>query len=234
MTADGWRDSLSEAILHGDCARLMCPGFEKIASSFGLVKLSCNAVAQEFLAWQQEILKGSGFSLALHERNGEICSALGELYPRVAPIITKYLFWPLDENWTFYFDNGITGSDAGPPCVLSSRLSVDAIRVAMVDETVESSSGRVTRYRATIFEYYSRGIERRHIFASNEGGKWRFGHSGEPFPFENVAAYRARSMQDRFTEAMLLDYLRALGVDLRKFASRSSDNQSGLLVAKRC
>jgi hypothetical protein len=39
-----------------------------------------------------------------------------------------------------------------------------------------------------------------------------FGHSGEPFPFEQVERYQERRVRDRFTFEMLKDYLRHLGL----------------------
>lgn len=190
-------------------------------SSFGLVQSPAKVVAENFLAWQQGILQEWGFGLEAAECPEKFGDALNALCPRTAPIVTKYLFWPLNESWTLYFDNGVNGTDAGPPSVLSSRLGVDAVRVVMTDEAVRPESGQLTQYRATIFEYYAKGIERRHVFVANDGGKWKFGESGEPFAFENIAAYKVRSIKERFTNPMLLDYLKELGVDL-------SDTENGL------
>lgn len=204
----------------------------KFSSSFGLVQSPVKVVAESFLAWQQGILREWGFGLDMVERQGTLGETLNTLYPRTAPIVTKYLFWPLDENWTLYFDNGVNGTDAGPPSVLSSRLGVDAIRVVMADEVVNPASGQVTQYRATILECYANGIERRHVFVANDGGKWKFGESGEPFPFENTEMYKVRSIKDRFTNAMLLEYLEKLGVNLTDSHSPLAENGLGYLLTK--
>jgi hypothetical protein len=186
-------------------------------------------VAADFLSWQQNILQKWGFKLEMTEREAPLGEALKALRPLTAPIVTRYLFWPVDEDWTLYFDNGAQGTDAGPPSVLSSRLGVGAMRVVMADEVTDPDSGQVRRYRATILECYSGGVERRHIFVVNDGGKWKFGQSGEPFAFEDTAAYNARSISDRFTNAMLLDYLKKLGVDL---AGEPSSPAKGYLLEK--
>lgn len=204
----------------------------KFASSFGLIQSPVQMVAESFLAWQRGILREWGFGMDMVEYRGSIGDALNALYPRTAPIVTKYLFWPLDENWTLYFDNGINGTDAGPPSVLSSRLSVDAIRVVMADEAVNPASGQVTQYRVTILECYVNGIERRHVFVANDGGKWKFGESGEPFPFENTEMYKVRSVKDRFTNAMLLEYLGKLGPNLTSGNSPLAENGPGYLLTK--
>lgn len=206
--------------------------FGKFSSSFGLVNSPSKLVAENFLEWQQKILKEWGFALKSELRDGMLGDALNTLLPRTAPIVTRYLFWPVDENWTLYFDNGMNGTDAGPPAVLSARLGVDSMRVVMSDGEVNTVTGQVTRYPATILEYYVTGIERRHIFVANDGGKWKFGESGDPFPFENVAAYRVRSIKDRFTNAMLLAYLKELGVDLNDKNFSSAAYGPGYLLAK--
>lgn len=206
--------------------------FGKFSSSFGLVNGPSKIVAESFLAWQQEILRVWGFELKSEVHQGKLGDALNALYPCTAPIVTRYLFWPLNENWTLYFDNGVSGTDAGPPSVLSSRLSVDAMRVVMANEVVNPTSGQVAQYRATILEYYSNGVERRHIFVANDGGKWKFGESGEPFPFENTETYKARSIQDRFTNAMLLGYLKELGGDLSNDHSTVAEYGPGYLLTK--
>lgn len=206
--------------------------FGKFSNSFGLIKGPSEIVATSFLAWQQEILRAWGFELKMESLQENFDSALHLLSPRTAPIATKYLFWPLDENWTLYFDNGAGGTDAGPPCVLSSRIGVDSIRVVVADETVDSRSGKVAQYGATILEYYCNGVERRHIFAANDGGKWKFGEFGDPFPFENTAAYKAKSIKDRLTNAMLLGYLKDLDVKLDNARMPLDVNVAGYLLTK--
>ncbi len=101
----------------------------------------------------------------------------------------------------------------------------------MADEAV-NPSGQVTQYRATILEYYANGIERRHVFVANDGGKWKFGESGEPFPFENTEVYKVRSIKDRFTNAMLLEYLKKLGANLTDSHSPLAENGPGYLLTK--
>lgn len=204
----------------------------RFSSSFGLIQGPARMVAENFLEWQQSILQEWGFSLDMVERRGTIGEALCALNPRTAPIVTKYLFWPLDGNWTLYFDNGVNGSDAGPPSILSSRLNAHAIRVVMNDEAYDPVSGHVARYRATILECYTNGTERRHLFVVNDGGKWKFGQSGEPFPFENKDAYTAKSIKDRFTNAMLLEYVKNLGANLIDDNSPFAQNGPGYLLTK--
>ena len=53
---------------------------------------------------------------------------------------------------------------------------------------------------------------RRCIAASNDGGRWVFDQSGEPYEFENLAAYKSKRKRERFTRELLLEYLRHFGI----------------------
>ena len=50
--------------------------------------------------------------------------------------------------------------------------------------------------------------------ASNDGDRWEFFESGERYPFEQIERYAERRKRDRFTRAMLRDYLRHFGIEL--------------------
>ncbi len=171
-------------------------------------------------------------SLKLERREGFVASALDSLYPLTAPVATKYLFWRLNDEWTVCFDNSILGTDATTPSILSARLHTDALRVAMSNEELDRVTGRVTQYGATILEFHSDGNEVRHVFAANDGGKWKFGQVGEPLPFENTDAYIAKPIKHRFTHALLLSYLREFGVNLEAGVSSPDESGIGFLLTK--
>ena len=52
----------------------------------------------------------------------------------------------------------------------------------------------------------------RALSASNDGGRWVFDESGEPFAFEKPEHYKARRVRDRFTFELLKEYLGHLGL----------------------
>jgi hypothetical protein len=99
---------------------------------------------------------------------------------------------------------------------MARRLSIRCLRVVAVPHTLRKHQGG--RYGAVMLEMF--GPEQpgkilnyvRAIYAANDGGRWVFGHSGEPFPFEQVEQYQAHRVRDRFTFDMLKDYLRHLGL----------------------
>jgi hypothetical protein len=183
-------------------------------AQFGLIKGSCETVSHNFLEWQMGFLQGYSMLLTPAAIEGTIDDALNNLLPRTAPMTTKYLFWPLNETWTLYFDNGRLGSDASPPSVLASRLHTDGIRISLADHTVGQSSKQVLQYGATVFEYFENATVRRSIFAMNDGGKWVFGQEGTAFPFEDNNSYKARLARDRFPKTLLLHYLQKLNASL--------------------
>lgn len=116
------------------------------------------------------------------------------------------------DNWTSYFNNSLYGSDvflevsrlAGTHCCTGLRI--------------------VKQPTATILEAYeceARGGEapnnnRRSIFAAKDG-KWAFGSTGSPYPFEDVSRYEAKRIRDRFTPDLLDDILKGLGAPLEPY-----------------
>lgn len=66
--------------------------FGKFSSSFGLIEAPSKLVAESFLVWQQEILRQWSFKLKLEQYLTKLGDALDALFPRTAPIATKYLF----------------------------------------------------------------------------------------------------------------------------------------------
>jgi hypothetical protein len=164
--------------------------------------------------------------------SGPISDALKKLLPRTAPISTSYLFWPLNEEWTLYFDNGHLGTDASPPSVLASRLHTDGIRICLADELVEPGTGRVLQYGATIFEYFEDAEARRFIYAANDGGRWVFNQGGTPFHFEVTETYKSRLVRDRFTASILLQYLNELNAGIDEGSESPNEYGPGRLIIK--
>ncbi|WP_394780076.1 hypothetical protein, partial [Undibacterium sp.] len=186
----------------------------------------------DFKDWQNEFLPVHGFRLTESTLSGTISDALEKLLPRTAPISTRYLFWPLNEEWTLYFDNARLGTDASPPSVLASRLHTDAMRISMADELVESVTGKPSQYGSTIFEYYEDAVALRYVFAVNDGGKWRFGQGGTPFHFEKNEMYKSCFARKRLTASVLLQYLSELNASLDGSRESPFEHGPGVLLVK--
>jgi hypothetical protein len=92
---------------------------------------------------------------------------------------------------------------------MAQTLGCRGLRVVAVPHTLQKEKGR---YGAVMLTVYGPHPTVRAVSASNDGGRWVFEQSGEPFPFEKVEQYQARKIRDRFTFDMLQEYLRHLGL----------------------
>ena len=150
-------------------------------------------------------------SLVLHSPGwDELEDATGDLAPTA--VLTTRAFVPL-RTWTVLLTNGPLGTDVGLlPSHATRALDCISIRAVCADRSRHP-------YPAVVLEVYAPdGKEplkvRRTIAAANDGGRWVFEQTGEPFGFEHVDCYTVRRKADRFTPAMLHEYLGSLGVPL--------------------
>lgn len=125
------------------------------------------------------------------------------------PVMSKYAWIPCG-RWTILLNNSPLGTDVGLlPSRAAEMLECRAIRAVSVEDTAQ--------YPARILEVYSPHSSdvfklERSITAANDGGRWVFETSGEPYDFEDQSAYRRRPKASRFTGQMLAGYLENLGV----------------------
>lgn len=181
-----------------------------VTSDFGLIRAPLQRVVSDYESWR-------GSDGTKHLRT-EIASSLSDALESLLPLAMskmRRLFIPTRSDWVVFFQNGIAGSDPFLPMSnLALRMGVLAMRVCCTPKS--------ERYPATIWEVYapeSQGGcpplgDRRSIVAMNDGGRWIFSESGEPYPFEHIERYSAWRKRDRFTREMLRDYLRHFGIEL--------------------
>ncbi len=122
-----------------------------------------------------------GVSLALAGRRLRLCGSRSTTRPLATRVV------PVTGTWTALFTNGPLGTDVG---VLPERASRD-LRVRGI-RAVHIARGRV--WPARTLEVYSpsgaeSGVTSRVLYSMNDGGRWRFWNSGEPFTFEESADY---------------------------------------------
>jgi len=147
--------------------------------------------------------------------------AVGELAP-AAPL-DRYACVDLG-GWTLLLNNGPGGTDVGVLPVHAVReLGCRAVRAVCAD----GDPG----YAARILTVHGPGGEpplaiERSIVAADDGGRWVFEVSGEPYPFEDLSKYQQRTKAKRFTCEMLHEYLRHLGIP----ADREPDWGTAVLV----
>ncbi|HEY4633175.1 MAG TPA: hypothetical protein VIH00_04580, partial [Candidatus Limnocylindrales bacterium] len=133
--------------------------------------------------------------------------AVAALPPR-APL-SRYAILGLD-GWAVLMNDGPNGTDVGVlPSWAARGLGIRAIRAVCVGDDGPG-------YPARILEVYGPGGQpplaiERSVASVNDGGRWIFEATGEPFDFENTDRHRASLAAERLTCAMIHEYLRALG-----------------------
>ncbi|HVG61569.1 MAG TPA: hypothetical protein VNA24_23620 [Hyalangium sp.] len=187
-----------------------------VTSEMGFLELGAEQAAQAYATWAREVMTPRGITVEVLPVTGTLEQVLSSLLPLTSGERRRHLFIPTHSAWTAYVADQWTGTDAASPMsAMARRLSIRGLRVVAVPHTLRGNQGR---YGAVMLEVY--GPEQpgkisntvRALGASNDGGRWVFDQSGEPFPFEQVEQYQARRVRDRFTFEMLKDYLRHLGL----------------------
>ena len=210
--------------------------FAPITKGIGFIECDVKSVCEAYDLWMTEILHPHEMRIEMENVKGNLESVLRKLPPLTMPILTRFAFVPTQSAWTAYFDNGKLGTDAaGVVKVLADKLNCRGIRTVLTPNTMPSKPSRETlgRYGATMLEVY--GPDRkpiRIIYAANDGGKWVFGESGVPFPFEEVERYKARIIRDRFTGEMLDNYLKHLGIVAFDETFYAPSNTGSILARK--
>jgi hypothetical protein len=188
-----------------------------VTSTMGFLELDAEQAAQAFATWQRGLPTSHDRTVEVLPVSGTLEQVLSSLLPLTSgERQRRYLFIPTRSAWTAYVNSVWTGTDAASAMsVMARRLSIRCLRVVAVPHTLRGDRGRYGSVMLDVFGPEQPGKINnyvRSIYAANDGGRWVFGHSGEPFPFEQVEQYQARRVWDRFTFEMLKDYLRHLGL----------------------
>lgn len=171
-------------------------------SEIGFLEGELDTIVDHFVQWMSEL----GQCPMRRSIAGGFDAGLSSLPPLTTATLRRWVFFKVG-GWVAFFDNGARGTDAGPVTrYLTRRIGCRGIRVVSVPSGFNA-------YLATIMELYGTAqTDSRTISAANDGGRWRFDVSGTPQDFEDESAYQRRSVKDRFTHAMLEEYLAKLGV----------------------
>jgi hypothetical protein len=188
-----------------------------VTSTMGFLELEAEQAAQAFATWQRGLPTSHGFTVEVLPVPGTLEQVLSSLLPLSGGERLRHLFIPTRSAWTAYVSNQWTRTDAASPMAsMARRLSIRCLRVVAVPHTQRKNQG--VRYGAMMLDVfgpkqpgklnnYVRAVE-----VANDGGRWVFVQSGEPFPFEQVEKYQEKRVRDRFTFEMLKDSLRHLGL----------------------
>ncbi|SFH80378.1 hypothetical protein [Planctomicrobium piriforme] len=197
--------------------------YAPITSGIGFIECASSVAANAFSSWQEVIQESRGVAVRRLELHGGLSENLQHLLPLTSVECRRFLFQPTRSNWTAYFDNGHRGTDVfSVVSTLCEKIGCRGIRALCIEDTMRKSpTGYRGRYGGAIIEFYAADRSKcnflniqRSISAANDGGRWRFNASGEPFPFETQASYQIPRVRDRFTPQMLDEYLQALGIHM--------------------
>ena len=186
-----------------------------VTSEMGFLEASAEHAARSFAAWQEGLAAPRGIAVGVRPLSGSLEQVLSSLLPLTSPEPRRHLFLPTGSPWTGYVENTRRGTDAmSAMSYMAEALGCRGLRVVAVPHTYRKGTGR---YGSILLEVYGPHPTHwlnylRTLYATNDGGHWVFGQSGEPLPFEKVEQYQARRVRDRFTLDMLKDYLRHLGL----------------------
>lgn len=182
-----------------------------ISSGFCAFRARHTDIVHAFTEWQTAILAPLGDSVVSAKLSGNADSLVSALYPLVSPVRTRNLFMDGGDGWIVALDNGFRGTDAGVAPVLSRRCECQSVRAVSLAHTMKPKEG-VGVYGAEIFESYECGTRVRTIFCANDGGRWKFGQSGTPYPVEDLSRYTRRAVRERFTHTELVALLKHLQI----------------------
>src|SRR5262245_43875865 len=187
---------------------MMIEYWHPVTSDKGMINAPVDELACELVAWHESINH-----LYLRQTIVSSLEAAFEALPPLSAEKRRRLFVATLSGWTACFQSGIQGSDPFPTMsVLAERLAVLAMRIC--------STAAEAVWPATIWEVYAPvnlGGEpplqcRRSICAANDGGRWVFEQSGQPFSFEKLESYERPRKRDRFTPDLLQKYLAEFGL----------------------
>ena len=187
-----------------------------VTSEVGFLETDAERAAQAFARWQSGLVEPRGMRMEMRPVTGSLEHVLSSLLPLSGPEGLRQLFIPTRGRWAAYIENGWTGTDATTAVsYMAEVLGCRGLRVVAVPHTHRKGKGG--RYGAVMLDVFGStptlGINYlRALGASNDGGRWVFDESGQPFAFEQVEKYQEKRVKDRFTFDMLRDYLRHLGL----------------------
>jgi len=149
------------------------------------------------------------------DETGNLAQLLETLLPMRRGTPSRELYVPTRSTWTAMFSNYYPWPD------LSNELNharlhagVRGVWITLARDTFGTTKPH-GRPGATALVVYDGPdlFDCRQIALSRETSRWKFSLNGPPLPFEDLTAYDKPRKTDRFTPAMLRQYLAALGID---------------------
>lgn len=196
---------------------LLSDRFAPITSSIGFLRLDLDAVAEALTQWRRKLVSGGVNCEELRDGFPDCLHALEPLTGGVRP---RELVVEASDGWTAYFDCSLRGTDAVSTIgYLSRTLNCQGLAVTTVPHTVGLPGVKNGQMGSVQFEMFGPLQTEflnyvRTVTASYDGSRWVFEANGTEQWFEELDAYKARKVRDRFTTDMLERYCKALDLDV--------------------
>lgn len=114
--------------------------FVPITLSVGIVKAPLLETKNSFTNWLNDVLSKYNQAVKAVDLDCTLSKAMDQLAPLAEGISTRYLFLELPGQWTAFFDNGHTGTDAsGVMAVMSEKLGTTTLRLTVQPNTLRST-----------------------------------------------------------------------------------------------
>ena len=188
--------------------------FAPITSSIGFLELSLDDAARGLEEWRQ-----ARQEVVVSRPPDGFPDVLRRLEPLTSGARPRELLVGAGK-WTAYFDNSLRGPDAVSAIGhLSRTLKCQGLAIRVVPRTVGLPGVEKGRAGSVQFELFGPLQTKflnyvRTVGVTFDGSKWVFSANGTEQEFEEVEAYRARRVRDRFSSEMLERYCQALGLDV--------------------
>lgn len=195
---------------------LLSERFAPITSSIGFLELPLVDAAAGLEAWR----RGLHAEVSVSRPTGGFPAVLHLLEPLMGGVRPRELLVSAGSRWTAYFDCSLRGTDAVSAIgYLSRTLQCQGLAIDVAPHTPDEPGVRPGRMGAVQFELFGSlktGFLNyvRTVSVAFDGSKWQFNANGTEQVFEELDAYRARRVRDRFTSEMLERYCRALGIEV--------------------
>lgn len=194
---------------------LLSDRFAPVTSSIGFLRLDLDDAADALTEWRRKLVPAGREDL---ESGFPEC--LRALEPLTGGVRPRELLVEASDGWTAYFDCSLRGTDAVSTIgYLSRKLSCQGLAITTVPHTVELPGVENGQMGSVQFELFGPLQTEflnyvRTISVSYDGSRWVFEAHGTEQWFEELDAYKARKVRERFTTDMLERYCQALDLDV--------------------
>jgi hypothetical protein len=195
---------------------LLSDRFAPITSSIGFLQLGLDDAVEALTEWRRKLVG----AVETDELDAGFPECLHALEPLTGGVRPRELLVDGSDGWTAYFDCSLRGTDAVSTVgYLSRKVGCQGLAITTVPHTVGLTGVMNGQMGSVQFEMFGPLQTEflnyvRTIALSYDGSRWVFEADGTEQWFEDLDAYKARRVRDRFTTEMLERYCKALDLDV--------------------